>query len=127
MTPRGVDHFLDYLRAREKNDTHDRSVTLRDLEVLREGRAIYTTLEHQALCAAWKIGSTNEDHIRHSFQQQGPRAKFVPIAMPYRYPLYQLKYGRMEKPGPGSSHRTGRLPLLGKEGPEKQPLMEGGG
>ena len=126
MTPRGVDHFLDYLRARENTGMQNRSVTLRDLELLHEGETIYTTLEHQALCAAWKIGSTSVEKIRQRFQQQGPRAKFIPIAMPYRYPLYQLKYERMEKPGLGSRHRTGELPLFEKKSPEKQQLMTGG-
>ena len=115
MTPRGVDHFLDYLRARVNNDTQNRPVTLRDLEILREAESIYTTLEHQALCPAWKIGSASVEKIRQRFQQQGPRAKFIAVAMPYRYPLYQLKYERTEKPELGSSHRTGKLPLLGKK------------
>ncbi len=126
MTPRGVDHFLDYLRARESNDAQKRSVTLRDLEVLRGGETIYTTLEHQALCAAWKIGSTSVEKIRQRFQPQGPRAKFIPIAMPYRYPLYQLKYERMEKAELGSRYRTGELPLFEKKSPQKQQLMTGG-
>ncbi|MGB0122752.1 MAG: hypothetical protein WBP63_04915, partial [Silvibacterium sp.] len=59
MTPRGVDHFLDYLRAYENNETQKHPITLRDLAVLREGEHLYTTLQHQALCAAWKIGSTS--------------------------------------------------------------------
>jgi hypothetical protein len=126
MTPRGVEHFLDYLRARESNDTQNRPVTLCDLKILREGDSIYTTLEHQALCAAWKIGSTSVERIRQRFQQQGPRAKFISIAMPYRYPLYRLKYERMEKPELGSRHRTGELPLFEKEVHEKQLLMTGG-
>ena len=126
MTPRGVDHFLDYLRARENTGMQNRSVTLRDLELLREGETIYTTLEHQALCAAWKIGSTSVEKIRQRFQQQGPHAKFIPIAMPYRYPLYQLKYERMEKPELGSRRRTGESSLFEKEVHEKKQLMTGG-
>jgi hypothetical protein len=112
MTPRGVDHFLEYLRARETHDTQKRSITLRDLEVLREGEHIYTTLEHQALCAAWKIGSTTVDKIRSRFQQQGPQAKFTAVSLPYRYPLDRFKRERVEEPELGSSHRSSGLPLF---------------
>lgn len=121
MTPQGVGHFLDYLRAHEK-----RPITLRDLEVLREGEHIYTTLEHQALCAAWKIGGTSVERIQQRFQQQGPQAKFIPLTMPYRYPLYRLKYERIPDPELGSRHRTGRSPLFERKDAEKQSLMTGG-
>ena len=126
MTPRGVDHFLEYLRARESNDTQKRTVTLRDLEFLREGEPIYTTLEHQALCAAWMIGSTTEEKIRRRFQQHGPQAKFIPIALPYHYPLYPLKYERKPEPELGSSHGSSSLPLFEKKAMQKQSLSEGG-
>jgi hypothetical protein len=126
MTPRGVDHFLDYLRARESNDTQRRPVTLRDLAVLREGEHIYATLEHQALCSAWQIGSTSAERIRQRFQQQGPLATFTTVLMPYRYPLYQLKYERIPEPELGSSQRSSGLPLFGKKLVQKKPLSEGG-
>jgi hypothetical protein len=126
MTPRGVDHFLDYLRARENNDTEKHSVTLRDLEILREGEPIYTTLEHEAFCAAWKIGSTNVEKIRGRFQQHGPRAKFTTIALLYHYPLYQFKRERIAEPGLGSSGGTGRPSLFAKEVIQKQLLEKGG-
>ncbi len=126
MTPRGVDHFLDYLRARENNDMQKRPVTLRDLTVLREGEHIYTTLEHQALCSAWQIGSTNAERIRLRFQQQGPLATFTTILLPYRYPLYQLKYERVPEPELGSSQRSRDLPLFDMKVTQKQ-LLSGGG
>jgi hypothetical protein len=126
LTPRGVDHFLDYLRARESNDTQRRPVTLRDLAVLREGEPIYTTLEHQALCSAWQIGSTSAERIRQRFQQQGSLATFTPILLPYRYPLYQLKYERVPEPELGSSQRSSGLSLFGKKLLQKQLLSEGG-
>jgi hypothetical protein len=126
MTPRGVDHFLEYLRAHENNDTQKCPITLRDLEILREGERLYTTLEHQALCAAWKIGSTSADRIRQRFQQQGPQAKFTTTLMPYSYPLYQLKYERTTKPELGSSSRSNASPLFTSKSIEKQLLSEGG-
>jgi hypothetical protein len=127
MTPRGVDHFLDYLRAYENHETQRRPVTLRDLAVLREGEHIYITLEHQALCAAWKIGSTSAERIRQRFQQQGPQAKFTTVLMPYSYPLYQFRRERKLQPQLGSSARSSGLPLFHQEVSQKQLLTKGGG
>lgn len=127
MTPHGVDHFLDYLRAYENNETQKHPITLRDLAVLREGEDIYITLEHQALCAAWKIGSTSAERIRQRFQQQGPQAKFTTVLMPYSYPLYQFRRERKPQPQLGSSDRSSGLPLLQQEVSQKQLLTKGGG
>jgi hypothetical protein len=126
MTPRGVDHFLEYLHAYENNETQKRPISLRDLAVLREGEHIYTTLNHQALCAAWKIGSTSAERIRQRFQQQGPQAKFTPILMPYSYPLYQFRRERKLQPQLGSSARSSGLPLFQREVSQKQLLTKGG-
>ncbi|MGC2161510.1 MAG: hypothetical protein WA634_06370 [Silvibacterium sp.] len=106
MTPRGVDHFLDYLRARDNYDTKKRPVTLRDLAVLREGEPLYITLEHQALCSAWTLGSTDAERIRQRFEQQGPLAKFTTVLMPYSYPLHQFKFERSSQRELGSSARS---------------------
>jgi hypothetical protein len=127
MTPRGVDHFLEYLHAYENNETQKRPITLRDLGVLREGERLYTTLEHQALCAAWKIGSTNIERIRQRFQQQGPKAKFTAILMPYSYPLYQFRREREAQPQLGSSARSSGLSLFQQQDSQKQLLTKGGG
>jgi hypothetical protein len=127
MTPRGVDHFLDYLRAYERNEKQKHPITLRDLAVLREGEHLYTTLEHQALCAAWKIGSTSAERIRQRFQQQGPQAKFTTVLMPYSYPLYQFRRERKAQPQLGSSARSSGLPLFQQEVSQKQLLKKEGG
>jgi hypothetical protein len=127
MTPRGVDHFLEYLHAYEINETQKRPITLRDLAILREGEHIYTSLEHQALCAAWQIGSTSAERIRQRFQQQGPHAKFTNILMPYNYPLYQFRRERKAQPQLGSSARSSGLPLFQQEVSQKQLLTKGGG
>jgi hypothetical protein len=126
MTPRGVDHFLEYLHAREGNDMRNGTITLRDLEVLREGESIYTTLEHQALYAAWKIGSTSAERIRQRFHQQGPLAKFTAIVLPYRYPLYSFRQERKAEPGLGSSQWSSALPLFEEEVHDHKQLTEGG-
>lgn len=94
QTPLGVEHFLQYLHVREINEEQNWPVTGRDLSVLDEGEPIYTTLEHQALYAAWKMRSTSAEKIRRRFMQHGPQAKFTTIALPYIYPLFSLKRER---------------------------------
>ena len=127
MTPRGVDHFLEYLHAYENKETQKRPITLGDLAVLREGERIYTTLEHRALCAAWKIGSTSAERIRLRFQQQGTQAKFTTVLMSYNYPLYQFRHERKPQPQLGSSTRSSGLPLFQQEVSQRQLLTKGGG
>jgi hypothetical protein len=112
QTPLGVEHFLEYLRARETYEAQKHAVTLRDLAVLREGEPIYTTLEHQALYAAWKMQSTNTEKIRQRFMQQGPHTKFTTVALPYIYPLFSLKRERKTSEGHGSRLRSGQRSLL---------------
>jgi hypothetical protein len=112
QTPLGVEHFLQFLRAREIHEAQSQPVTLHDLAVLREGEPIYTTLEHQALYAAWKIRSTSEEKIRLRFMRHGPQAKFTTVALPYIYPLFSLKRERKTSEGHGSRLRSGQRSLL---------------
>jgi len=111
QTPLGVEHFLQFLRAREIHETQSQPVTLRDLAVLREGEPIYITLEHQALYAAWKIRSTSAEKIRQRFMRHGSQAKFTTIALPYVYPLFSLKRERKTSEGHGSRLRSGQRSL----------------
>jgi len=84
MTPKGVDHFLDYLAiSRRKNQ----SMSLDDMRTLHEGEAIYTRLEHRALLAAWMAGSTTADKIRQRFQQNTLQVSFSAVVLPYSYPI----------------------------------------
>jgi hypothetical protein len=125
MTPRGVDHFLEYLRARENAGTEKRPLTLRDLAVLHEGESIYVTLEHEALVSAWQTGTTRTERIRQRFLQQGPNGKFTAIILPYRYPLHHFKFESQSKPELGSSDgSSGRLLF---EGEVVQKQLPGGG
>ncbi len=112
QTPLGVEHFLQYLRAREMHETGSWPVAGRDLRVLEEGEPIYTSLEHQALYAAWKMRSTNAEKIWQRFVQQGPQAKFTTIALPYIYPLFSLKREKKTSEDHGSRLRSGQRSLL---------------
>ncbi len=91
LTPLGVEHFLEFFQARKRYETKIGTVTARDIEILREGESIYTSLEHQALYAAWKIQSTSADKIRQRFFENSPRVAFTTVVLPYSYPIYTLR------------------------------------
>lgn len=111
QTPLGVEHFLEYLHARETHESQRHPPTLRDLAVLREGEPLYTTLEHEALYAAWKMRSTFEEKIRQRFMRHGPQAKFTTVALPYIYPLFSLKRERKTREEHGSRLRSAQWSL----------------
>lgn len=125
MTPRGVDHFLEYLRARTDQDAQKPIASLRDLELLHQGDAIYTTLEHRAIYAAWKLGNATADKIRRRFEQRGPLAKFTAMVLPYRYPLYTFRHEPKTEPGAGSSQRSTATPLPPEEVHDQQSFIGG--
>jgi hypothetical protein len=112
QTPLGVEHFLEYLRARDIHDGRNWPMTARDLSVLDEGEPIYTSLEHQALYAAWKMQSTNAEKIRQRFVQPGPQTKFTTFALPYIYPLFSLKRERKTSEEHRSRLRSGQRSRL---------------
>jgi hypothetical protein len=87
MTPLGVDHFVRFLEVRQQSEVGGRGVLSSDLRTLREGEGLYTSLEHQALYAAWKLGSTSAEKIRQRFLQTSLRVEFSTVVLPYRYPV----------------------------------------
>ena len=87
MTPMGVEHFLEYLTASQRYEMKGSVTSARDLEVLREGERLYTSLEHRALQAAWNNQSTNADRIRQRFLQKSMHATFTTVVLPYSYPI----------------------------------------
>ncbi len=91
LTPLGVEHFLAFLSARQRCEAQSNSITVRDLDVLREGEHLYISLEHQALYAAWRIQSTSADKIRQRFLTSSMRVTFTTAVLPYSYPIYTLR------------------------------------
>lgn len=85
-TPLGVEHFLEYLTASQRYEAKGSVISASDLEVLRAGEHLYTTLEHRALQAAWNNQSTSADRIRQRFLQKSLRATFTTVVLPYHYP-----------------------------------------
>lgn len=106
VTPLGVDHFLEYLAASQRYDTKGGITSARDLEVLREGEHLYTSLEHRALQAAWEIKSTNADRIRQRFLQNSPRASFTTVVLPYSYPIFSLRQTKSSQQGEQTRQHT---------------------
>jgi hypothetical protein len=90
MTPLGVDHFIRFLAVRQESEMGGRGVLSSDLRTLREGEDLYTSLEHQALYSASKLGITSEEKIRQRFLQTSMRAKFSTVVLPYSYPTSML-------------------------------------
>jgi len=94
MTPLGVDHFVRYLEVRKQSEIGGRGVLSSDLQTLREGESLYTSLEHQALYAAWKLGSTSEEKIRQRFLQTSMRVEFSTVVLPYSYPTSVMQHSQ---------------------------------
>jgi hypothetical protein len=105
VTPLGVEHFIEYLAASQRYEAG--SVTsARDLEVLREGEHLYTSLEHRALQGAWNNQSTSADRIRQRFLQKSLRTTFTTVLLPYGYPIYSLRQNTTSQEGHGTPQRT---------------------
>lgn len=123
LTPRGVDHFLGYLRARELADSRKSALTLRELALLREGDNLYTHPEHLAFLAS---DTPNARRVRQQFEQMGQRRKFTSFILPYGYPLHRFKFESQSKPELGSRVRSIRKPACRAEAMQKQLFSEGG-
>jgi len=114
LTPMGVDHFLKFLRARQFFEAEGGGVLSSELQLLREGEPLYTTLEHQALYAAWKAGSTNADKIRERFRQSSLSLSFTATVLPYSYPIYTLRQDGQPEERDATHQQT----------PQETPAME---
>ncbi len=106
LTPLGVEHFLEFLTARQRYEAQSNSITARGLEILHEGEHLYVSLEHQALFAAWKIRSTSADKIRQRFLQTSMRVVFTTAALPYSYPIYTLRHDAHPHEGNQTQQQT---------------------
>jgi hypothetical protein len=106
LTPLGIEHFIEYLAASQRYDARGGVTSARDLEVLREGEHLYTSLEHRALQAAWNNQSTSADRIRQRFLQKSLRATFTVVVLPYSYPIYSPRQNSPSHQGDGTPQRT---------------------
>jgi hypothetical protein len=92
--PRGLEHFLAYLQIRTRYDRKTGGFSIDEMRVLREGMELYTSLEKQALLAAWETGSTSEARIRARFEPQTRQISFHGYLLEYDYPIWSMKYRR---------------------------------
>jgi hypothetical protein len=106
MTPLGVDHFLEFLAVRQQSERGGRGVLSSDLKTLREGESLYTSLEHQALYSAWKMGTASAEKIRQRFLQSSMRVTFSTVVLPYRYPLDLTQPESSSDEGDDTHHHT---------------------
>jgi hypothetical protein len=90
----GIDHFLSYLKIRTKYDRQGGGFSTDDVRVLREGMELYTSLEQQALLAAWMMGSTTEEKIRRRFEPKTKQISVHSYLLEYDYPIWSMKYRR---------------------------------
>lgn len=104
LAPLGIDHLIDYVQAHERVEVRKEPPTLRDFAVLREGDALYTTPQHHALLAEVRGSDAEVESVRQKLQQQTGHATFVPVILPYEYPLHGFKFESPSKRKLGSSH-----------------------
>jgi hypothetical protein len=92
--PKGIEHFLSYLRLRTRYDRQSGGFSTEEMRLLREGMELYTSLEQKALLSAWKIGSTTEERIRGRFEPETKQISIRSYLLEYDYPVWSMKYRR---------------------------------
>jgi hypothetical protein len=92
--PHGLEHFLNYLEIRTRYDRKTGGFSMDDMRILREGMELYTSLEKQALLAAWETGSATEAKIRARFEPQSRQISIHGYPLEYDYPIWSMKYRR---------------------------------
>ncbi len=105
-TTLGVEHFLEYLAASQRYEAKGGVSSARDLEVLREGEHLYTSLEHRALQAAWNNQSTSADRIRQRFVKKSLRVTFTTVVLPYSYPTDATQHQPQQEDGRKTMFQT---------------------
>jgi hypothetical protein len=92
--PRGLEHFLGWLRIRTRYERKGGGLSLDETRVLDEGERLYTSLEKQAFLSAWKIGSTDEARIRSYYEPRMRQLSIHGYLLEHDYPVWSIKYRR---------------------------------
>jgi hypothetical protein len=92
--PMGLEHFLLWLSVRSGFDKGEARLKPEGVRLLNEGDRLYTSLEMQALLAAWKRGSTNEAKIRARFECDMRQISIQGYLLEHDYPVWSMKYRR---------------------------------
>jgi hypothetical protein len=91
--PRGVDHFLAYLEARQVFEEGYVSPTLEQARTLAEGDSIYATATHDEIFEAWIEGNLTLEQIRARYAEKpgkiSIRGYLIRADFPYNGPKYR--------------------------------------
>lgn len=94
--PRGVDHFIDYLEAREAFEDAYVTPTFAQSTILVEGKSIYNTAVHEDFYQAWKRHHTSEEEIRARFRAKPIQISIRGYLIQATFPQNAPKYRRRE-------------------------------
>ena len=91
--PRGIDHFLSYLEARQVFEEALVSPTFEQSRILAEGRGIYRTAAHDHLFDAWMRDDITEGEFRARYSEKriniSIRGYVIRAAFPQNGPKYR--------------------------------------
>ena len=90
--PRGIEHFLAYLKARQMWDGKNNSVPLEQWALLREGIELYAMPKHEVMVAQWKAGAVREPTLRVEFSARTGMRRFTPYRLEVSYPFGAPRY-----------------------------------
>jgi hypothetical protein len=94
--PRGVEHFLAYLEAREVFEEGRLKPTFEQSRLLAEGRSIYNTAAHEQLFDAWTRDAITEEEIRARFSEKQINISIRGYVIHAAFPLNGPKYRGVE-------------------------------
>jgi hypothetical protein len=92
--PRGLEHFLSYLKIRTRYDKGTGMFPIEDARVLDEGNKLYTSLAQQGWLSSWKNGLVSQEKIRAFYEPQMKQIAFRGYLLGYDYPIWSMKYRR---------------------------------
>jgi hypothetical protein len=108
--PLGIEHFLDFLEARDVFHNTNLVPTQEELDVLDEGERIYTSPVHDQLETDWSEDVISLDQISQRFGRAQNNAPFESLLLSVKYPV--LEHRRSRRPVDESVlMRTLPLPL----------------
>ena len=118
LMPRGLDHLIEYLSLYNRFEVRNQSSTLRELADLREGNALYNSLQHRALVSQLDGTRYEFDRIRQRLSKLTGTQVFTAVVLPHRYPLYSSKSQHPPKPKSDSSGYSTQKPIQ-----KRQPIQ----
>src|SRR5256885_5744963 len=92
LLPQGIEHLVNYFRARQLWDTNDSRFQHEDLVVLRKGEALYTQPEHELLRQAWSVSQQEfEQQFRRLAGKSTAAGQLELCILEQSYPIFGFK------------------------------------